>query len=116
MAKKSPPITHHVEIIVEDNGNFSYTNGLVLAARRQRVRWTCNHDNFTISFSEGTPFSHLQFESSNGRIAAQTIRGDADLKEYHYKVAVGVEVPGKTGEGAFRIFLNGGCPEVQVGS
>ena len=116
MAKKSLARTHQVDIIVESDGNFSYTNGLVLATRHDSIRWTCNHDNFTISFSDGTPFHHLQFASSDGEIRAQPIRRDADLKEYHYKVAVGVPFKSSSGKPIFKIFLNGGCPEVQVGS
>ncbi len=112
MAKKATP--HHVRIRAQANGNFSYVNGLILASRGEQVRWSCNHPNFTISFSEGTPFDRLQFESTSGEIEAQAIRDDAELKEYHYKVAVAVQLP--TARGAIKILLNGGCPEVQVGS
>jgi hypothetical protein len=95
---------------------INYKPGFCVVSRGETVRFKTEatdglEPSVLILFPNGTPFggegAHAKFivKCGEGASATLTVRQDAELKSYHYVVAL------KVGEQAL---VDGGCPEIFV--
>lgn len=86
---------HHVHIRIDGDG-FMYAhpdgqNAATLVVRKgDRVRWRCDHGNYSVLFKKHSPFADVAFHGRRGNESIEaTVVGDPG--SYHYAVTVSLD-------------------------
>ena len=89
MAAQKKPKTIKVDINVDENGNFTYTEDHFQVDWKDTIKWKCKvKGHFAIHLGPQTPFDWKSKHSKVISLIEGTVKNLAPEKEYKYFVAI----------------------------
>lgn len=82
---------HETTIIVDEQGEFEYQNGLIRVYPGETIVWKCKAPEkgpFTVHIGWNSPFKECFFQSKNGEPIKATVPVDARSGYFRYMIAV----------------------------